>query len=278
MEQTWFTQRANDTSGRWKFEDTLLSVQNVNLSFGTKQVLRDVNFSISNITRPGVAQGQTVALLGPSGIGKTQLFKCIAGLQYATSGHINLMRNGQMETTMAGHVGFVQQSYPLLEHRLIKENLSLFAADKGKVNALVERFGLTDQLDKFPQQLSGGQRQRVAILQQLLRENHFILMDEPFSGLDIVAKEKVCQLLTDVALADEHNTTIFTTHDIEAAVMIADTIIVLGREQGKEGATIVEAVDLTTDGFAWVPVSDAKVEMPFAQMQIKRLKRMFKNL
>lgn len=241
----------------FQFEERLLTITGLGLSYGPKVILRDINLAVDNVTRPGVNQGQCIALLGPSGCGKTQLFRCIAGLQRQTLGTIEF---GPVEAGKVGpgpepgSVGVVQQAYPLLQHRTITGNLELVCKDKKRVVDMLTRFGLHEHGDKYPIQLSGGQRQRVAIMQQMLiSDRHFLLMDEPFSGLDVVAKDKVCDLINEVNLVDELNTTIFTTHDLESALQIADTIWVMGREEGKPGATIVKQYDLMTMGLAWQP-------------------------
>lgn len=254
----------------YQFEERVLTIAGLGLSYGDKVILRDINLAIDNVTRPGVSQGQCVALLGPSGCGKTQLFRCIAGLQQQTVGTITFG-----ETVDAG-VGLVQQAYPLLQHRTIMGNLELVCKDKKKIVDMLTRFGLESHVDKYPIQLSGGQRQRVAIIQQMLISNrHFLLMDEPFSGLDIIAKDKVCELINEVNLVDELNTTIFTTHDLESAIQIADTIWVMGREEGKPGATIIKQYDLMTMGLAWQPnVTKHPMFVPL----LNELRDLFKTL
>lgn len=241
----------------FEFKERLLTITGLGLSYGEKVILRDINLAIDNVVRPGVNQGQCVALLGPSGCGKTQLFRCIAGLQNPSLGTIEFgeVEQGKIgKQPEPGSVGVVQQAYPLLQHRTIKGNLTLVCKDQKKVMDMLTRFGLQDHADKYPIQLSGGQRQRVAIMQQMLiSDRHFLLMDEPFSGLDIIAKDKVCDLINEVNLLDELNTTIFTTHDLESAIQIADTIWIMGREEGKPGATIVKQYDLMTMGLAWQP-------------------------
>lgn len=230
--------------------ECIFAVKGVSLSYGDKQVLRDVNVDVNNITRPGMKQGQVVALLGPSGIGKTQLFRCIAGLQ-PFSGELTMFD----KPVKAGEVGVVQQTYPLMNHRTVWSNLML-AAHRiperiTEAERLLVHFGLTDKRAAYPLELSGGQRQRIAIIQQLVCSSYFLLMDEPFSGLDVVAKERVMETIRTVTSAHELNTVIFTTHDIESAVALADDIWVLGREAGKPGATIVKRLDLAALGLAW---------------------------
>ena len=110
---------------------------------------------------------------------------------------------------------------------------------------------MLDKKGNYPLELSGGQRQRIAIIQQLLCNNHFLLMDEPFSGLDPIAKERVYETIQAVTTEHEHNTVIFTTHDLESAVRLADEIWVLGREEGKPGATVRARIDMIAKGLAW---------------------------
>lgn len=241
--------------------ECLLQIHSISLSYGEKLILRDIDLIVNNITRPGMQQGQVVALLGPSGVGKTQLFRCIAGLQKPSAGFVS-QPNKSTEPVKAGEVGVVFQNYPLLKHRTVWSNLKLAASRHGekdeKITQLLERFGLVAHKDKYPHQLSGGQRQRVAIIQQMLCNTHFILMDEPFSGLDVRMKHEVCRFIQEVAMVDELNTTIFTTHDIDTACMIADTVWVMGFEEDAQrnkipGARVIQTFDLIERGLAWNP-------------------------
>lgn len=136
----------------------------------------------------------------------------------------------------------------LAAHQRYKAKEATEEADR-----LLTHFGLMDKKDSYPVQLSGGQRQRIAIVQQLLGANNFLLMDEPFSGLDVVAKTRLYETILKVSTTHEHNTVIFTTHDLESAVRLADEIWVLGREEGKPGATVVKRIDLIERGLAWDP-------------------------
>jgi ABC-type nitrate/sulfonate/bicarbonate transport system ATPase subunit len=239
-------------------QERLLTIEGLSLAYGDKLILRDIDAHVDNIVRPGMEQGQVVALLGPSGIGKTQLFRLIAGLQSPSTGKILI--GDKQEPTHASMVGVVQQAYPLLQHRTIWSNLMLAAGQRYdakqavvEADKLLTHFGLMDKKTCYPVQLSGGQRQRVAIIQQLLGANNFLLMDEPFSGLDVVAKNRVYETIQKVSTTHEHNTVIFTTHDLESAVRLADDIWVLGREEGKPGATVIKRIDLIERGLAWDP-------------------------
>src|SRR6478609_1061956 len=236
--------------------EVLLKAENVNLSLCGKPILRDINFSIKNIVRPGILQGQVVTLIGRSGIGKTQLFRILSGLQQPTSGNVFIHHDKKVK---AGDMGVIFQSYYLFEWRTImqslmmaaKQNSALKGKEKEAIKTYADNFSLTDHLNKYPEQLSGGQRQRVSIIQQLLKGSDFLLLDEPFSGLDVCVLDKVVDLLLQVSLSDELKTLIIVSHDIETAVAISDTVFILGEEAGQRGATIKKEIDLSERDLAW---------------------------
>ena len=258
-------------------KERLLTVENLNLQYGEKIILREINLHIDNIVRPNMEQGQVVALLGLSGSGKTQLFRCLAGMQRPTSGSVHL--NEHKEPVHAGEVGVVQQAYPLLQHRTVWSNLMLathHAKDgKDRAEMLLKHFSLEDKKSAYPLELSGGQRQRLAIVQQLLCSNYFLLMDEPFSGLDIIAKNRAFETIRTVSTANELNTVIFTTHDLEAAVTLADTIWIIGPENGKPGSTAVRELDLAAMGLAWTPDIE---HHPLYWPTVMELKQLFQKV
>lgn len=239
----------------------ILQAENISLRFGEKQILRDINFCVHDLVRPNIRQGQVVSLVGRSGIGKTQLFKIISGLLAPTTGVVKL--NTDLHPVKAGQVGVVPQSYILFNHRTVQNNLRIglehsrqIVSEKEKdelIREYAEHFGLRDHLKKFPMQLSGGQRQRVSIIQQVLTGNKFILLDEPFSGLDILMVDKVVEVLLRISTLHEHNTLIIVSHDIENSMAISDTAFILANQPGLEGATITEKLDLVELDLAWNP-------------------------
>lgn len=236
--------------------EVLLKAEHVNLSLDGKPILRDINFSIKNIIRPGVLQGQVVTLIGRSGIGKTQLFRILSGLQEPSSGAITINNN---QTVRSGDMGVIFQNYYLFEWRTIyssmmlaaRQNKALKGIEKESIQKYAVEFGLEDTLDHYPAQLSGGQKQRVSIIQQLLKGSNFLLLDEPFSGLDVCMLDKVVELLLQVSLSDELKTLIIVSHDIPTAVAISDTVFILSSEPGVPGATLRKEIDLIERDLAW---------------------------
>jgi polar amino acid transport system ATP-binding protein/sulfate transport system ATP-binding protein len=243
---------------------TLLKIENVCLEYDGHSVLKNVNAEVRDIIVPGRVQGQVVGFLGPSGCGKTSLFHIIAGLSQPTSGRVSV--NGFDRPVRAGEVGVVAQSYPLFEHRTVLGNLMLGAMRKEKdsktahdrIMALLSEFGLEDKFNLYPAQLSGGQRQRCAIIQQILCSEHFLLMDEPFSGLDLLMLEKTCELISKVANMDDLNTIIVVTHDVTAACSVADHLWLMGRDTDSNGnrvpgSRIVKEYNLIERDLCWKP-------------------------
>jgi NitT/TauT family transport system ATP-binding protein len=246
----------------YEYKDTILKVMGVSLTLGGTPVLRDLNLEVKDVYRPGLTQGQVVGLLGPSGMGKTCLFRILAGLSAPDAGSVLIGPEGK--PVERGMVGVVAQNYPLFAHRTVQGNLTVAGRRAGlsgahaaeKVDSLLKRFGLTEHAGKYPAQLSGGQRQRVAIAQQFMCSEHFLLMDEPFSGLDPIAVETVAGFIGEMAGSHELNTFILVTHDITAALAVADTIWLLGRDRDAEGriipgARIQASYNLMERGLAW---------------------------
>ncbi|HEX3128692.1 MAG TPA: ATP-binding cassette domain-containing protein [Thermoanaerobaculia bacterium] len=241
---------------------TLLKAENVNVTLGGNHILRDLNLEIKDIRRPDAIAGQVVGLLGPSGVGKTTLFRVLAGLDRPDTGKVVIGEDGK--PVQRGMVGVVAQNYPLFMHRTVLGNLVVAGTRSGlshrqaveKARSYLDRFGLMDQAGLYPAQLSGGQRQRVAIAQQFMCSENFLLLDEPFSGLDPMAIDRVAELLNEVACMHELNTIIVVTHDISAALEVADTIWLMGRDRDAEGkiipgARIQESYNLIDRGLAW---------------------------
>jgi ABC-type nitrate/sulfonate/bicarbonate transport system ATPase subunit len=264
-------------------KQVLLQTQNVALSYDGKCILRDIDFCIRDIVRPGVQQGQVVSLVGRSGIGKTQLFRILSGLRKPDSGTVTINERKPAETgsgaievwqqrvVAPGDMGVIFQNYYQFGWRTVWQSLLLAARHNRRLAGKEEeairdyagRFDIGDVLHYYPAQLSGGQQQRVSIIQQLLKGADFLLLDEPFSGLDVCVLDKVTELLLQVSLSDELKTLIIVSHDIGTAAAISDTVFILGREAGREGSTLVREIDLMERGLAWR--ANVRQEKAFAE-------------
>jgi len=241
--------------------DVLLSVKDVNLTLGNKPILRNINFDIRDVHRDDVKQGQVVALLGRSGIGKTQLFNILSGLNKPNTGTVLIDK--EQKPVKMGDMGVIFQDYYIYEWRKVKTILEFAVAKNPQIAIndrvhyiaeIADQFNILEHLDKFPNQLSGGQKQRVAIAEQLLNGGNFILMDEPFSGLDIVMIDKVINTLIKISTNDELKTLIIVSHDLSNTLAIADTAFILNTEPNlAQGATIVNTIDLIERNLAYQP-------------------------
>jgi ABC-type nitrate/sulfonate/bicarbonate transport system ATPase subunit len=264
-------------------KDVLLKATDVSLSYDRRCILYDIDFTIRDIVRPGLQQGQVVSLVGRSGIGKTQLFRLLSGLQRPDSGEITIRervpsarRDGSIQIyrdriVQPGDMGVIFQNYYLFGWRTVRQSLML-AARKNKalagkeedaIRQYTQQFDIADVLSRYPAALSGGQQQRVSIIQQLLKGSDFLLLDEPFSGLDVCVLDKVVELLLQVSLSDELKTLIIVSHDIATAAAISDTVFILGKKPGYEGSTLVREIDLIERDLAWR--KDVRQEKVFAE-------------
>jgi ABC-type nitrate/sulfonate/bicarbonate transport system ATPase subunit len=267
-------------------KESILKAENVSVALGGVPILRDVNLEIHNIVRPDTVAGQVVGLLGPSGIGKTTLFRVLAGLDAPDTGRVLIGEEGK--PVQRGMVGVVAQHYPLFAHRTVLGNLMVAGGQAGlsrqqareKAIGFLQRFGMEDMGKHYPPQLSGGQRQRAAIAQQFMCSEHLLLLDEPFSGLDPMAIDRVAELLNEVACMHELNTIIVVTHDIAAALEVADTIWLMGRDRDKEGkivpgARIQESYNLIERGLAW---RDGVATTPEFMLAMREIRARFPSL
>ncbi len=186
--------------------------------------------------------GELLALVGPSGAGKTTILRCIAGLQSSQQGFIECKGKIWFDSLQAKNmtpqqrrVGMVFQNYALFPHLSVSENIQ-FTLDadqqpnKPSVGQLLEKVNLTGLADRYPNQLSGGQQQRVAIARALARQPEILLLDEPFSAVDKVTRRKL-YLELNALRRDLAMPMILVTHDLDEAAMLADQICVI--HQGK---------------------------------------------
>lgn len=184
-----------------------------------------------------VPAGQTLAIMGPSGCGKSTLLHLLGGLQRPTDGEIWLAQHRIDEMSERGlarlrrrHIGFVFQSFHLMDELTAVENVELAALLAGqsprrarqRAMTLLDRVGLADRAKHLPSALSGGQRQRVAIARALSNEPLVVLADEPTGNLDSAATLEVLRLFEELRTAGQ--TLVVVTHDARIAA-VADRVI-----------------------------------------------------
>ncbi|WP_407421549.1 ABC transporter ATP-binding protein [Methanobrevibacter sp.] len=211
-----------------------IEIKNINKSFDGRgknlSVLEDINLTVND--------GELVCLLGPSGCGKTTLLRLIAGLDHPTSGEI--ITNGELVEKPSGDRAVIFQQYSLFPWLTVLKNvtfgLEISGGSKEENIQAAERYlqsvGLLEFKDSYPHELSGGMKQRVAIIRSLLNHSPILLMDEPFSALDMQNRHKLQEQLIGVWKRFE-NTIVFVTHDVDEAVYLADKIVLLDKNPGK---------------------------------------------
>lgn len=220
-----------------------LSIQNVSKTFGDgPESVEAVSLLTLN-----VAQGQIVTFLGPSGCGKTTLMRMVGGLETLSSGQITL--NGDVLGGPDRRRGMVFQSYAAFPWLTVAGNIRLglkYRADMAPsdrdaaVSDLMKLVGLDRFADSYTNRISGGMRQRVAIARTLAADPDVLLMDEPFGALDALTREHLQNQLIEINRTAQ-KTTIFVTHDVEEAILLAHRVIVFSARP----ARIIEDIDLT---------------------------------
>lgn len=254
---------------KYEQRDTILHVENLSIEYEGRKIIGDISMHERDTVREGTATGQTIAVLGRSGRGKSTFFKALTGLEKSTTGRVLIpdfskaaMDGKQPAKQVAeGDVGFVNQRYTLFRHKTVYSAL-MFALrnskisineKKDKIDHYLKEWGLEKCKDQYPNELSGGQRQRTAILEQLLSSGYYMVLDEPFSGLDIGNIMSVKNAFQLINASHELNTIIFSTHDIELAVELADSIYVMGYKTNENVSygTFLKHFDLKECGLAW---------------------------
>jgi len=206
-----------------------IAVRALEKNFGKERVVDDVSFEVKN--------GEFVALLGPSGGGKSTVLRIIAGLETPDKGQVLIFdKDATHQRVQDRAVGFVFQHYALFKHMTVRRNIAFGLEVRGDpkpeidraVDELLELVQLRGLGDRLPSQLSGGQRQRVALARALAPRPAVILLDEPFGALDAKVRVELRSWLR--SLQKERGiTSIFVTHDQEEAMELADRVVILNR-------------------------------------------------
>ena len=207
----------------------LLEVENLRHAYGEQEVVRGLGFSL--------ARGAIGCLLGPSGCGKTTVLRCIAGFEPVREGVIRIAGravsgDGVMVAPEHRRIGMVFQDYALFPHLSVADNIAFGlhrapAQERGaRVAELATLVGLSTALDKYPHEISGGQQQRVALARALAPRPELLLLDEPFSNLDVDLRERLSLEVRDIIKASGA-TAVLVTHDQQEAFAMADEIGIL---------------------------------------------------
>ena len=211
--------------------NVVLSLRDISKRFGEREVLRHVSLDLH--------ENEVVCLVGASGSGKSTLLRCANLLEEIDGGDIafsgqSLTAEGIDSDLVRRHIGIVFQSFNLFPHLSVVENVALAPrralgqsrhVAREKALALLDRIGLADRADDFPEQLSGGQQQRIAIIRALAMNPRVLLLDEVTSALDPTLVGEVLDLLTE--LATSGTTMLIATHEMSFAQQVAHRVALL---------------------------------------------------
>jgi ABC-type Fe3+/spermidine/putrescine transport system ATPase subunit len=203
-----------------------IKVNNFGISFGNMEILKEVSFSVE--------EGEIVTILGPSGSGKSTILRSIASLQEKFEGEIFLNETCRLSnhSQCNKEIGYIFQDYALFPHLDVKDNIgfalfNLNAIEKQRrVDELLKQFDLVEHRNKQIHELSGGQQQRVSIARTIAYNPKILLLDEPFSNLDSILRDKTKLWLKDI-IKTLGLSAILVTHDKKEALSISDKIGIL---------------------------------------------------
>lgn len=224
----------------------MIELKDVRKSFGKNEVLKGINLQID--------KGEVVVIIGPSGSGKSTVLRTMNYLEEPTSGHVIVdgmdLSDKNKLNAVRTEVGMVFQNFNLFPHMTVLDNLTLAPVNVRKTDKkeaqdiamkLLERVGLADKAQMYPDSLSGGQKQRVAIARALAMKPKVMLFDEPTSALDPEMVREVLDVMK--SLADEGMTMVIVTHEMGFAKEVADRVLFVDGGQILEDDTPAQVFD-----------------------------------
>lgn len=224
----------------------MIELKDVRKSFGKNEVLKGINLQID--------KGEVVLIIGPSGSGKSTVLRTMNYLEEPTSGHVIVdgmdLSDKNKLNAVRTEVGMVFQNFNLFPHMTVLDNLILAPVNVRKTDKkeaqdiamkLLERVGLADKAQMYPDSLSGGQKQRVAIARALAMKPKVMLFDEPTSALDPEMVREVLDVMK--SLADEGMTMVIVTHEMGFAKEVADRVLFVDGGQILEDGTPAQVFD-----------------------------------
>ncbi|WP_293977422.1 amino acid ABC transporter ATP-binding protein [uncultured Clostridium sp.] len=217
----------------------VIKANNVKKSYGKLEVLKDISLQVK--------EGEVVCIIGPSGSGKSTFLRCLNRLEEIQGGSINILGeelvNNKNIDKLRQNIGMVFQHFNLFPHQSVIKNMMIAPVElkrltkveaEKKALELLDKVGLKDKKDVYPDTLSGGQKQRVAIARALEMNPKIMLFDEPTSALDLEMVGEVLKVMKD--LASEGMTMVIVTHEMNFAREVADRVIFMDKgyilEQG----------------------------------------------
>lgn len=206
--------------------EPIVTLQNIEKRYGERTAIHDVSFQLY--------PGETVALVGMSGGGKSTIMRLIAGLEKPTSGRL-AYRDPHIVTRV------MFQNDRLLPWLSVQDNVGFGLRDPA-VTELLASVGLAEAADLYPAQLSGGQRQRLALARALLAQPQLLLLDEPLGALDALTRRNMQDLIMRIC-AERHLSSLLITHDVQEAARMADWIIVV-----KDGTNVYQTAGAKGQG------------------------------
>lgn len=224
----------------------MIELKDVRKSFGKNEVLKGINLQID--------KGEVVVIIGPSGSGKSTVLRTMNYLEEPTSGHVIVdgmdLSDKNKLNAVRTEVGMVFQNFNLFPHMTVLDNLILAPVNVRKTDKkeaqdiamkLLERVGLADKAQMYPDSLSGGQKQRVAIARALAMKPKVMLFDEPTSALDPEMVREVLDVMK--SLVDEGMTMVIVTHEMGFAKEVADRVLFVDGGQILEDGTPAQVFD-----------------------------------
>ncbi len=224
-------------------EEAKIDIRGLGMSFssstGTSPVLRDLDLHVGH--------HEFVSVLGPSGCGKSTLFNIVAGLIEPSEGKVTL--DGRSDSSRVGRCGYMMQRDLLMPWKTVAANVALGRIVKGSprtealeaAKKILERYGLGEYADHYPNQLSGGMRQRAALARTFLAAEDILLLDEPFGALDNLTRLRMQSWLLDV-WQDSAASILFITHDVDEAIRLSDRVYVLTERPATVAVTLEVAI------------------------------------
>ncbi len=237
--------------------EALVELDHVSKFYEDKAAVRDLSLKIE--------AGSMFGLLGPNGAGKTSTIRMMIGITLPDAGKVSLFGKPFGPAALK-RVGYLPEERGLYKRMKVIDQLVFLGELRGlgaleatrRAKAWCERLQMADSIDKKTEELSKGMQQKIQFIATLLHDPELIIMDEPFSGLDLLMLEKTSELIQKVANMDELNTIIVVTHDITAASAVADHLWLMGRDHDAKGnplpgSHIVETYDLVERDLCWHP-------------------------